>query len=35
MIPFHIWLPEAHVKTPTTGFVILARIFLKLKTYGF
>jgi NADH-ubiquinone oxidoreductase chain 4 len=35
MIPFHIWLPEAHVEAPTAGFVILAAILLKLRTYGF
>jgi len=35
MIPFHIWLPEAHVEAPTAGSVILARILLKLGTYGF
>jgi NADH-ubiquinone oxidoreductase chain 4 len=35
MIPFHIWLPEAHVEAPTTGSVILAGILLKLGTYGF
>ena len=35
MIPFHIWLPEAHVEASTTGSVILAGILLKLGTYGF
>jgi NADH-ubiquinone oxidoreductase chain 4 len=35
MIPFHIWLPEAHVEAPAAGSVILARILLKLGTYGF
>jgi NADH-ubiquinone oxidoreductase chain 4 len=35
MIPFHIWLPEAHVEAPTAGFVILAGILLKSGTYGF
>jgi NADH-ubiquinone oxidoreductase chain 4 len=35
MIPFHIWLPEAHVEAPTAGSVILAGILLKLGTYGF
>merc|ERR1712032_1526913 len=28
MMPFHIWLPEAHVEAPTTGSVILAGILL-------
>ena len=32
--PVHIWLPEAHVESPTTGSVILAGILLKLGTYG-
>ncbi len=35
MIPFYIWLPEAHVEAPTPGSVILAGILLKLGTYGF
>lgn len=35
MVPFHIWLPEAHVEAPTVGSVILAGILLKLGTYGF
>lgn len=34
MIPFHIWLPEAHVEAPTSGSVLLAGILLKLGTYG-
>ena len=34
MIPFHVWLPEAHVEATTTGSVILAGILLKLGTYG-
>ena len=34
MLPFHIWLPEAHVEAPTAGSVILAGILLKLGTYG-
>lgn len=34
MLPFHIWLPEAHVEAPTIGSVILAALLLKLGTYG-
>ena len=35
MLPFHIWLPEAHVEAPTSGSVILAGLLLKLGSYGF
>jgi proton-translocating NADH-quinone oxidoreductase chain M len=34
ILPFHIWLPEAHVEAPTPGSVILAGILLKLGTYA-
>lgn len=34
MMPVHIWLPEAHVESPTGGSVALAGILLKLGTYG-
>lgn len=33
-IPFHIWLPEAHVEAPTAGSVILAGLLLKLGGYA-
>ncbi len=35
MIPFHTWLPDAHVEAPTAGSVILAGVLLKMGTYGF
>ena len=35
MVPFHIWLPEAHVEAPTAGSMILAGLLLKLGYYGF
>jgi len=35
MVPFHIWLPEAHVEAPTGGSIILAAILLKFGTFGF
>jgi len=34
MLPFHIWLPEAHVEAPTAGSVILAGLLLKMGGYG-
>ncbi len=34
MLPFHIWLPEAHVEAPTVGSVLLAGVLLKLGVYG-
>ena len=34
MIPFHTWLPDAHVQAPTAGSVILAGILLKVGGYG-
>ena len=35
IVPFHIWLPEAHVEAPTVGSVILASLLLKVGLYGF
>ncbi len=32
--PFHSWLPDAHVQSPTAGSVILAGVLLKLGAYG-
>jgi len=35
MVPFHTWLPAAHVEAPTAGSVLLAGVLLKMGTYGF
>jgi len=35
LVPFHVWLPEAHCEAPTAGSVILAGILLKLGGFGF
>jgi NADH-quinone oxidoreductase subunit M len=34
LMPFHTWLPDAHVQAPTAGSVILAGVLLKMGTYG-
>ncbi|MFQ5837370.1 MAG: NuoM family protein [Thermoplasmata archaeon] len=34
MVPFHTWLPDAHVEAPTAGSVILAGVLLKMGGYG-
>ncbi len=34
VVPFHTWLPAAHVEAPTAGSVVLAGVLLKLGTYG-
>jgi NADH-quinone oxidoreductase subunit M len=34
LLPFHTWLPEAHVEAPTSGSVVLAGVLLKMGTYG-
>jgi len=33
-LPFHTWLPDAHVEAPTAVSVLLAGILLKMGTYG-
>ena len=35
ILPFHTWLPDAHVDAPTPGSVLLAGILLKMGGYGF
>jgi len=34
IVPFHTWLPAAHVQAPTAGSVLLAGVLLKMGTYG-
>ncbi len=34
VVPFHTWLPDAHVEAPTGGSVLLAGLLLKLGGYG-
>jgi len=35
MVPFHTWLPDAHVEAPTPISMILAGVLLKMGGYGF
>ena len=34
IVPFHTWLPAAHVEAPTAGSVLLAGVLLKMGGYG-
>jgi NADH-quinone oxidoreductase subunit M len=34
MVPFHTWLPDAHVEAPTPVSMLLAGILLKMGSYG-
>jgi NAD(P)H-quinone oxidoreductase subunit 4 len=34
LVPFHTWLPDAHVEASTSVSVLLAGVLLKLGTYG-
>ncbi|WP_254838140.1 complex I subunit 4 family protein [Natronomonas marina] len=33
-VPFHTWLPDAHVEAPTPASVMLAGVLLKMGTYA-
>jgi NADH-quinone oxidoreductase subunit M len=33
-VPFHTWLPDAHVQAPTSGSMVLAGVMLKMGAYG-
>jgi NADH-ubiquinone oxidoreductase chain 4 len=33
-VPFHIWLPRAHVEANVSCSILLAAVILKLSTYG-
>lgn len=34
VVPFHTWLPDAHVQAPTGGSMLLAGVMLKMGAYG-
>ncbi|WP_137289891.1 complex I subunit 4 family protein [Natronorubrum halophilum] len=34
VVPFHTWLPDAHVQAPTPASVLLAGVLLKMGTYA-
>ncbi|WP_423751325.1 complex I subunit 4 family protein [Salinirarus marinus] len=34
IVPFHTWLPDAHVEAPTPASVVLAGVLLKMGTYA-
>ena len=34
-VPFHTWLPLAHVEAPAPGSAVLAAVILKMGSYGF
>jgi NADH-quinone oxidoreductase subunit M len=34
IVPFHTWLPDAHVEAPTAGSIMLAGVLLKMGGYG-
>ena len=33
-VPWHTWLPDAHVEAPTAGSILLAGVMLKMGLYG-
>ncbi len=35
LVPFHTWLPPAHVEAPAPVSAVLAGVLLKMGTYGF
>jgi len=35
VVPFHTWLPPAHVDAPAPASAVLAGVLLKMGTYGF